>query len=267
MVRYVSHYPHIAFLTVPCSTLHLVDFVTRYTRPAFGPARAFIWDDTALMNSDIAVWFETHVLSVTEVLGLVGCHVQSKPTGIGSAERNWRDYTTVKADGRASMGSDTAEKKSLIYGNAHMKHPEDDATGDMAPNPFLLWAAADERLFPDYEAKVVSAKAADRDFKNFIEEWEVTAIKENTASGEFKLKHKYKDVRFIDEEFNSSSFIISGENLEWSSGRSGGWKVIARHLDALGVPVDGGDEAYYINAALHAMIKESPQMGINVIHE
>ena len=221
------------------------------------------------MRSNVASWFQVFVLDHTEVLGVVACRVHCMPIGIGSAERNWNHYKLVKDKGKGRLGSDKAEKKVLIYGNAHMFDPDDQATADKTSNVFLNWVDEKEVLHFNEEEDDVAIVQPPRKFSNFIEAWEPEAIKDRTSSSEFKLLHKYMGVRFTDEDEEvKASFVISESNLEWASGKRGGWKVIALMLDDDGLTQKGDEdtvEGYFINEELHSMIKAAEQKSVKLV--
>ncbi len=65
-----------------------------------------------------------HSLPFTEVLGFVACRTTSKRLGLGSAERSWSDVKTIKNGKRANIGSETLEKRAILYTSVKLEEAQ-----------------------------------------------------------------------------------------------------------------------------------------------
>ncbi len=52
------------------------------------------------------------------MLGFVACCVTSKTLGIGPCEQNWAAVKNIKTGKRVHLGSDSLEKRAVLYASA-----------------------------------------------------------------------------------------------------------------------------------------------------
>ena len=74
-----------------------------------------IWIMAAYDNCLAYRWHQKYTLNTTQVLGRLACLVLSKILGIGTAERNWKQFKAAKTGQRSRIATDKATKQVLIY--------------------------------------------------------------------------------------------------------------------------------------------------------
>ena len=101
-------------------------------------------------------------------------------------------------------------------------------------------------------------------FRAWVEDWEEEASKKNDAVCEAKLLAKYKGLVFPDPDNNNCAFKVWDENLEYRSGRGGGWFVIAECNDD---PENLLQEPFTLEIACELIGETEQEEGIQVIKQ
>ena len=95
-----------------------------------------------------------------------------------------------------------------------------------------------------------------------MEDWEKELLKKDDCVAEAKLLEKYKDLMFYDPD-RGVNFTVHGNNLEYRSGRGGGWCVIGDSTDE---KVE--DEPFKIGDMMIEMTAETDQAeGVEIVCE
>ena len=220
------------------------------------------WNVTDVEKGNSYVWHEKYSLPYTEVLGYVACRVTSKLLGIGSAERSWGDVKHLKTNKRAHLSGDKTEKQAVLYTSARLeeariKRNEMEEQGTAFGDEDIAYDLGLEKFGVDIAALTEGPELPKRIFKGWLEDWEKPLLKKNDPVAEQKLLQKYKGLVFNDID-NDVVYTIFDSNLEWSTGRKGGWSVV-------GVPpdYDGKNddvlEPWLINDNLIEMLLEYEQ--------
>jgi hypothetical protein len=74
-----------------------------------------MWIIAAYDNCLAYLWHQKYSLNTTQVLGRLACLVLSKILGIGTAERNWKQFKAAKTGQRSRIATYKAKKQVLIY--------------------------------------------------------------------------------------------------------------------------------------------------------
>jgi hypothetical protein len=151
-------------------------------------------------------WHQKYTLPRTKALGRLACLVTSKILGIGTAERNWKQYKKIKSGERTNLHPEAAKKITCIYG----AYQQTKARKRMSKLSVAgkLWSDDDFHCLKmdqfcgdlatslDDDAKL----RARRPFRNWREQWEMP-IGGIPPSGDAllhaKLKNKYEGVMLL----------------------------------------------------------------------
>ena len=95
-----------------------------------------------------------------------------------------------------------------------------------------------------------------RDFKNFIEPWEHSAIANESLVNEKQLEQKYKGVCFYDEEDNSVYRVIGVEWRGRERSTPAHYQVVSIKLENATNPHPDKRWGYFINELLKDLINE-----------
>ena len=97
-----------------------------------------------------------------------------------------------------------------------------------------------------------------RVFRAWLEDWEKECRKKNDPVAEATLLQKYKNLVFRDPDHSNKTYRVYDENLEWRSGRGGGWHPI-------GVAEDEEDEAFDLELLIEMIADTSQVEGVDII--
>ena len=76
------------------------------------------------------------------------------------------------------------------------------------------------------DTEALKKPANTRVFRVWLEDWEKECRKKNDPVAEATLLQKYKNLVFWDPDPLNKTLRVYDENLEWRSGRGGGWHPI-----------------------------------------
>ena len=98
--------------------------------------RGHIWIIAEKPDEIAWMWHKKYSVPLTEVLGKLACLVTSKILGIGTAERNWKEFKEVKSGKRINLKNEKAKKQAIVYGayqqqNARLRKEKLAASGKM----------------------------------------------------------------------------------------------------------------------------------------
>ena len=237
----------------------------------YDAASRWLSQDVAKGNSYL--WHEKYSIRQTKVLGFVACRVTSKLCGIGAAERSWGGVKQIKDGKRSHLSGESTKKRSIIFVTAKITQSRIkcdrldglDATGnnkDMFTDDDINFDLQLEKFGVDLVAlKQVPPK---RVFRAWVEDWEEEARKKKDVVAEAKLLAKYKGLVFRDPDTDNSAFKVWEENLEYRSGRGGGWFVIGECDDD---PDQQRSEAFSLEIACELIGETEQEDGIQVIQK
>jgi hypothetical protein len=222
------------------------------------------------VKGDSYLWHEKYSLRSTKVLGFVACRVTSKLVGIGAAERCWGGVKQIKTGKRSHLSGESTEKRSIIFANAKVtqgRMKSDRVQGLDFRGDNVSFGDDDincnlelEKFGVDMEAlKHVPIR---RVFRAWVEDWEEEARKRNDAVDEAKLLAKYKGLVFRDPDNNNCAFKVWEGNMEYRSGRGGGWFLIAECNDD---PENPLQEPFTLEIACELIGETEQEEGIQVI--
>ena len=151
-------------------------------------------------------WHQKYTRSRTKVLGRLACLVTSKILGIGTAERNWKQYKKIKSGERTNLNPTAAMKITCIYGG----HQQTKARKRMNQLSVAgkLWSDDDFHCLKMDQFCGDLASSLDEDvkmrarkpFRNLRERWEMPP-KGIPPSGDAllhdKLKNKYVGIMLL----------------------------------------------------------------------
>ena len=189
-----------------------------------------------------------------------------------TAERCWGGVKQIKTGKRSHLSGESTEKRSIIFANAKVtqgRMKSDrlqglDVRGDNVSfgDDDINFNLQLEKFGVDMEAlKHVPIR---RVFRAWVEEWEEEARKKNDAVCEAKLLAKYKGLVFRDPDNNNCAFKVWDENLEYRSGRGGGWFVIAECNDD---PENPLQEPFTLEIACELIGETEQEEGIQVVKQ
>ena len=151
-------------------------------------------------------WHQKYTLSRTKVLGRLACLVTSMILGIGTAERNWKQYKKIKSGERTNLHPEAAKKITCIYGSYQQTKARKRISKLSVAGK--LWSDDDFHCLKMDEFCGDLARSLDDDakqrarkpFRNWRERWEMP-VKGIPPSGDpllhEKLKNKYDGVMLL----------------------------------------------------------------------
>jgi hypothetical protein len=199
---------------------------------------ATCWLSQDVVNGNSYLWHEKYSIRQTKVLGFVACRVTSKLCGIGPAERSWGGVKQIKDGKRSHLSGESTEKRSILFVTAKISQSRikcDRLEGlDVSGNNVTF---EDDDINFDLQLEkfgvdLVALKHVpiERIFRAWVEDWEKVARKKNDCVMEAKFLAKYKGLVFCDPD-TGFVFKVWERNLEFRSGRGGGWHVIGECAD------------------------------------
>ena len=126
----------------------------------------------------------------------------SKIIVIGPYEINWKDYKNVQRGQRSSLQSESSDKQAIIYGAAKMQ--KNSIMGTICVynwTDMMVDMGLDNIVHNDRETSHA------RIFNAWIEDWESYILRIQDQDNEQRLLHKYKNIRFLDDEDNKTYMI------------------------------------------------------------
>jgi hypothetical protein len=202
----------------------------------------------------------------------VACRVTSKLVGIGAAERCWGGVKQIKTGKRSHLSGESTEKRSIIFANAKVtqgRMKSDRVQGLDFRGDNVSFGDDDINFNLELEKFGVDMEALKhvpirRVFRAWVEDWEEEARKRNDAVYEAKLLAKYKGLVFRDPDNNNCAFKVWEGNMEYRSGRGGGWFLIAECNDD---PENPLQEPFTLEIACELIGETEQEEGIQVIKQ
>ena len=230
------------------------------------------WLSQDVVKGDSYLWHEKYSLRSTKVLGFVACRVTSKLCGIGAAERCWGGVKQIKTGKRSHLSGESTEKRSIIFANAKVtqgRMKSDRVQGLDFRGDNVSFGDDDINFNLELEKFGVDMEALKhvpirRVFRAWVEDWEEEARKRNDAVDEAKLLAKYKGLVFRDPDNNNCAFKVWEGNMEYRSGRGGGWFLIAECNDD---PENPLQEPFTLEIACELIGETEQEEGIQVIKQ
>ena len=188
-----------------------------------------------------------------------------KVIGIGHSEINWKEYKHAQRGQRSLLQSDSADKQAILYGAAKMHK-----NSIMGKRCVYNWTdmmfdmVLDKILHNDREplhARICNA---------WIDDWELDILRTRDQDNKQQLLHKYKNIRFLDNEDNKT-YIISPENLEFKgpTRRNKQYRLVGNPLDwrdgdnlDLLIPRDISDDLM----AIIKVFEQDRDLGVRIVH-
>jgi hypothetical protein len=211
------------------------------------------------------LWHEKYSLPYTKVLGFVACRVTSKLGGIGPAERSWGAVKQIKDGKRSHIGSDSLEKRAILFISARMKEAriarEHLERSDAGPNAMF----SDDDINFDLQLEQFGVNTSElrqpvnRVFHAWVEDWEEEDRRVNDCVAEARILTKYKNLVFNDPD-TGATFSIWEKNMEFRRGRGNGWMLIATCADD-----DVDDEPFTLEMACELIGNTNQEAGIKVV--
>ena len=211
------------------------------------------------------MWHNLYVKPFTKVLLLVGCQVKSKILGFRTSEINLKDYKHVQCGQGPCLQSDSYKNQAILYGASKMH--KNYVTGTRCVYNWtcmMVDMGLDNIVHNDRESLHA------RIFNSWIEDWESDIPRSRDQDNEQRLLQKYKNRRFLDDDYNQT-YMISLENLEFK-----GTTRSYKQYYAVGKPLDCRDEdnldlmiSRNINDDFMVLIKgveQDPDMGVKFFH-
>ena len=228
------------------------------------------WLSQDIVNGNSYLWHEKYSMRTTKVLGFVAGRVTSKVCGIGAAERSWGAVKQIKNGKRSHLSGKSTEKRSILFvsGKVSQSRMKSDRLDSLDVRGDNVSFGDDDINFDlpleKFGVDMVALKHVQikRVFRAWVEDWEEEARKKNDCVAEAKLLAKYKGLVFRDPDTNYCAFKVWEQNLEYRSGRGGGWFVIGECSDD---PQNVVLEPFTLEIACQLIGETEQEDGIQVI--
>jgi hypothetical protein len=229
------------------------------------------WATPDVSSGRSHIWHEKYSLPYTQVLGYVACCVTSKLCGIGPAERGWAAVKTVKNLKKYHLGSESTEKRSVIYITAKQQEAslnlaQNEKLDAKGPNAMFC----DDNINFDLQLEMwdvdpdgLKEPEVQRVFQLWVEDWEEDTRMTNDAVAEARLIQKYKRLVFHDSDIGTT-FLIYDQNMEFRQGRGNGWFLLAVSANDEGNEEEM--ETFLLELACELIGATSHKRGVWVVH-
>ena len=169
--------------------------------------RGHIWIIAENPNESAHMWHKKYSVPLTTVLGPLACIVTSKILGIGTAERNWKQFKEAKSGKMVNLGNEKAKKKAVIYGEyqqkkARLRKEKLSAAGKMWTDEDFECCKMDA-FCKDIKDSVEAQKEGSsvRNFLAWKETWEGKKIDtKGNPIFEARLVRKYGGIQWLDPD-------------------------------------------------------------------
>ena len=176
----------------------------------------------------------------------------------------------IKTGKRSHLSGESTEKRSIIFANAKVtqgRMKSDRVQGLDFRGDNVSFGDDDINFNLELEKFGVDLETLKhvpirRKFRAWVEDWEEEARKRNDAVDEAKLLAKYKGLVFRDPDNNNCAFKVWEGNMEYRSGRGGGWFLIAECNDD---PENPLQEPFTLEIACELIGETEQEEGIQVI--
>lgn len=173
-------------------------------------------------------WHKTYAVGITEVLGKLGGLVTSKILGIGTAERNWKQYKAVKSGQRALTSTLKSKKQVLIYGkyqqmNAQRRQANLSSAGKLWDDDDFKFCKMDPfcaEIVESLENDDWNSNSQLRIFRAWEETWEKEKLGPNgNPILEARLVRKYGGLTWLDPDNEFSRRTAHPEQMYFEKKR------------------------------------------------
>jgi len=232
-------------------------------------SKSYIQNSTHLSTGESHLWHNQYSLPFTQVLGHVACRVTSKTLGIGASERAWAAVKHLKTDKRAHLSSRAVSKQATLFCIASIDRAQQKKKVNPERTQAAMWTDADLKFdeslgkWGHVNPSIPPPKrllAPRRNFKCWMEEWELEDIKRNDPVTEAKFLKKYGGLKWIDPDDAAGPIIVTAKHdvMEFQGGRNGcGWCLLA-------VNEEGDEEPWQVDLALEQIesYEQPPELNV-----
>ena len=183
--------------------------------------KAFIWYNAAADDCKPYEWhlrYSRHA----PALSALACHVLSKVSGIGSAERNWKDRKKISTPARNRTASERSKKMTKIVGHhcafKAARRRERDARAGRLWNDNDFTTLKLDKYGIDVEV-ISGEKKAKKVFRAWKEGWEEEETKKADAIIEARLVRKYGGIKWNDPDNENRLVTSHPKQMYWKRER------------------------------------------------
>ena len=192
--------------------------------------------------------------SSTPLLQEVALRFHPQIISSSSSERNWKQFKDIRTKKRNRLLTSSVEKLVTVQSSLILEEKDIDS----AIASVKAWQDVD-LIRAESQRLVRSESLQAKEFKNFVEPWEYSAIKSDALGNRERLLNKYKNICFQDDNPVYIGRVVGVEWKKKSRSNPAGHSLVTVEISPEKVSDDAGDiyESYLINELFHDMLKAS----------